>query len=104
MKRLSAKYRSLMGSDMNRELEPIYANANCVNCPSDWFFPPAETKGRMSIQPGSNLHCALVTCNECKVKQKCFDFANAHGCMGVWGGRIFTERNISEINRYGEVT
>ena len=104
MRRLSAKYRSLMDSDMTKELEPIYARANCKGCPSNWFFPPTEVRGRMSVQPGSNLHCGLVTCNGCKVKQKCFDFANAHGCMGVWGGRLFTERNISEINRYGEIT
>ena len=102
MRKLTAKARKLLDPDMNKELAPIYAEANCKDCPSEWFFPEI-VKGRMSIQPGSNLHCALLTCNECKVKQKCFDFADRNGCIGIWGGRIFNYKNISEINKYGDI-
>jgi len=91
------KEKKLLNEQMTENLETIYANANCTNCPSDWFFPPDGRGGRLSISPGSNLYNAFKTCNECKVKEKCFNFAKEHDCVGVWGGRLFTHRKISKI-------
>jgi hypothetical protein len=91
------KLKDLKNEKISKELNPIYKYANCTNCPSDWFFPPDGKGGRISISPGSNLYNAFKTCNECKVKQECFNFAKEYDCVGVWGGRLFTHRKISKI-------
>jgi hypothetical protein len=95
--------KKLLSEQITKELEAIYANANCTNCPSSWFFPD-NVRGKMPVYPGSNLHCAFATCNECKVKTECFNFAKAHDCVGVWGGRLFTWTGISKLNRNGDIT
>ena len=38
----------ILSEEMYNELKPIYADANCKNCPSEWFFP-AITKGKIII-------------------------------------------------------
>ena len=88
--------------DMEKELAIIYANANCKNCPSEWFFPES-TRGKLPVVPGSNLHSGFATCNECVVKTECFNLANAHDCLGIWGGRLFTYAGISQLNKYGNI-
>lgn len=95
--------KRLLNEQATKDLKTIYANANCTNCPSDWFFPK-NTRGRIRISEGSNLHCAFATCNGCKVKTECFNFAKENSCVGVWGGRLFTFSGISELNRYGDIT
>ena len=87
--------RQLRDENISKELDPIYKNANCLNCPSEWFFPE-NTKGKLSVKPGSNLFNAFTICNSCKVKTQCFNFANTHHCVGVWGGRLFTYRKLSK--------
>ena len=88
--------------DMEKELGVIYAKVNCKNCPSEWFFPES-TKGKLPVVPGSNLHSGFATCNECAVKQECFNFADAYDCLGVWGGRLFTYAGLSKLNKYGNI-
>ena len=88
------KSTKLQNENISEELEPIYEKANCVDCPSEWFFP-LNTKGKLSVKPGSPLYNAFATCNNCKVKTKCFNFAKKHSCVGVWGGRLFTFSKIS---------
>lgn len=92
----------LFDKEMSQNLKVIYANANCTNCPTEWFFPE-NVRGKMPIYPGSNLHCAFSVCNECKVKTECFNFAKANSCIGVWGGRLFTFAGISKLNKNGEI-
>lgn len=89
------KLKELKNENISKELNPIYLHANCKDCPSDWFFPP-ESKGRLSVKPGSNLYNAFATCNDCKVKTECFNFAKEHSCVGVWGGTLFTYAGISK--------
>jgi hypothetical protein len=97
------KEKKLLNEQITKELKVIYADANCTNCPSEWFFPENK-KGGVSAAPGSNLHCAFLTCNECKVKTECFNFARTYDCVGVWGGRLFTFAGISKLNRNGDIT
>ena len=33
------KHEEILSEEMFNELKPIYADANCKNCPSEWFFP-----------------------------------------------------------------
>ena len=83
--------KNAKSEEIANELHPIYKYANCVDCPSDWFFPPDKRGGRHNARPGSDLFNAFSTCNEC------FDFAKKYGCVGVWGGRLFTHRKISKV-------
>ena len=32
------KHEEILSEEMFNELKPIYADANCKNCPSEWFF------------------------------------------------------------------
>ena len=82
--------------NISKELEPIYKNANCINCPSEWFFPEPGNRGKPSVRPGSNLFNAFTLCSDCKVRKECFNFAYKHRCVGVWGGQLFTDRAISK--------
>ena len=83
--------------DMNvaKELDPIYAKANCKGESGDIFFPPIS-KGMPSAKFGSPLHKAFMICNECEVKIECFNFAVAHESVGVWGGRYFTLKGVAK--------
>ena len=89
--------KNAKSEEVAKELHPIYKYANCVDCPSDWFFPPDKRGGKHTAKPGSSLFNAFSTCNECKVKQECFDFAKKHGCVGVWGGKLFISGKISKV-------
>ena len=80
--------------NMSKELEPIYAKANCKGKNGTLFFP-LQGKGTPSVKPGTPLHEAFTICNECDVKEKCFNFAVAHECVGVWGGRYFGLQGVS---------
>ena len=89
--------KNAKSEEIAKELNPLYKYANCVDCPTDWFFPPDRRGGKHVANPGSNLFNAFTTCNGCKVKEECFNFAKKHGCVGVWGGRLFTHRKISKL-------
>ncbi len=82
------EHEQLLSEEMLNELKPIYADANCTNCPTEWFFP-AVTKGKIPSGPGTNLYNAKQICKECKVKEQCYEFAYKHRCLGVWGGVMF---------------
>lgn len=82
--------------NISRELEPIYAKANCKGKDGALFFP-TQGKGQPSVKPGTPLHEAFTICNECDVKQECFNFALAHEEVGVWGGRYFSLIGLSNI-------
>jgi len=82
--------------NVSRELEPIYAKANCKGKDNSIFFP-VQGKGMPSVQPGKPLHEAFTICNECDVKEECFNFALAHECVGVWGGRYFSLIGLSNV-------
>lgn len=82
------EHEAILTEEMYNELKPIHANANCKNCPSDWFFP-AVTKGRIPTGPGTNIYNAKQICSKCKVKEECYDFAYKHRCLGIWGGVLF---------------
>jgi hypothetical protein len=51
----------------------------------------------MSAKPGSLLHEAFTICNECDVKKECLEFALAHDCVGVWGGKYIGFAGVSPI-------
>ena len=89
--------KNAKSEEIVNELHPIYKYAKFVDCPSDWFFPPDKRGGRHNARPGSDLFNAFSTCNECKVKEECFNFAKKQGCVGVWGGKLFTHRKISKV-------
>ncbi len=89
MKKLFKDAESLRYEKVFEELTPIYKDANCTNCPTEWFFPP-DGRGKTSVAPGSNLFNAFSVCAECKVKEQCFTFAKRYRCIGVWGGKLFT--------------
>ena len=80
--------KKLLNEQMTEELKVIYADANCTNCPSEWFFP-AITKGKIPSGPGTNVYNAKQICGECKVQKECYNFAYKHHCIGVWGGVVF---------------
>ncbi len=84
--------------EMNKELEPLYKNANCTNCPTEWFFPSIQ-KGRPSEMPGSNLFKAYSVCADCTVKKECFNFATKYKCVGVWGGKLFSDSKRRNASR-----
>jgi len=84
----------LRDENIFRELEPIYAKANCKGKDGALFFP-IQGKGQPSVKPGTPLHEAFTICNECNVKQECFNFALAHEEVGVWGGRYFSLIGLS---------
>jgi hypothetical protein len=86
----------LRDENISRELEPIYAKANCKGKDGALFFP-SQGKGMPSVQPGKPLHEAFTICNECVVKEECFNFALAHECVGVWGGRYFSLIGLSNV-------
>ena len=88
------KDKLLRDENIKKELDHLHKYANCINCPSNWFFPPNK-KGGISVAPGSDLFNAFSICNECSVKQECFNFARNHECVGVWGGKLFTFNGIS---------
>ena len=90
------KMIQLRDENISKELEPIYAKANCKDKDNSLFFP-VQGKGMMSSKPGSPLHQAFIICNECNVKEECFNFALAHECVGVWGGRYFSLIGLSKI-------
>ena len=89
--------KNAKSEEVAKELKPLYKYANCVDCPTDWFFPLEKRGGKYKANPGSSLFNAFSTCNECKVKQECFDFAKKHGCVGVWGGKLFISGKISKV-------
>ena len=86
----------IRNENIAKELEPIYAKANCRGKRSELFFPPIG-KGTMSVKPGSLLHEAFTICNECDVKKECLEFALAHDCVGVWGGKYISFAGVSPI-------
>lgn len=86
----------LRDANVAKELEPIYAKANCKGKDGSLFFP-AHSKGMPSAKYGTPLHQAFTICNECDVKVECFNFALAHECVGVWGGRYFSLIGLSKI-------
>ena len=86
----------LRDADISKELEPIYAKANCRKKNTSLFFPELG-KGMPPSRPGTALHEAFTICNECDVKEECFNFAVAHECVGVWGGRYFSLIGLSKI-------
>ncbi len=98
MKKLFKDTESLDNKKIFNELTPLYKNANCINCPTEWFFPNIQ-KGRPSQVPGSNLFKAYSTCADCKVKKECFDFATKHKCVGVWGGKLFSDSKRRNASR-----
>ena len=81
--------QQLRDENISKELEPIYKNANCINCSSEWFFPTIG-KGKPSTKPGSPLYNAFALCADCKVIDLCKEFAIKHKCVGVWGGKLFS--------------
>ena len=91
----------LRDENVFRELEPIYAKANCKGKNGALFFP-IQGKGQPSVKPGTPLHEAFTICNECDVKEECFNFALAHEEVGVWGGRYFSLIGLSKIKTKGE--
>jgi len=72
--------------DLRKELEVIYSGASCTGCPSEWFFP-GPYKGRLGKD--SPVWFGLEICGSCKVRQECYNFAETHRCVGVWGGVLF---------------
>jgi len=88
--------KNAKSKEIAKELNPLYKYANCVDCPTDWFFPPNKRGGKHKANPGSDLFNAFTTCNGCKVKDECFNFAKKHGCVGVWGGKLFIGGKISK--------
>ena len=86
----------LRDENIAKELQPIYAKANCKGKSNAIFFPE-QTKGMPSAKPGTSLHEAFTICNECDVKEECFNFALAHECVGVWGGRYFSLIGLSKV-------
>ena len=88
--------KNAKSEEVAKELHPIYKYANCVDCPTDWFFPLEKRGGKYKAEPGSSLFNAFTTCNECKVKDECFNFAKKHGCVGVWGGKLFISGKVSK--------
>ena len=84
----------LRDENIAKELQPIYAKANCKGKDNSLFFP-TQGKGMPGSKPGTPLHEAFTICNECDVKEKCFNFAVAHECVGVWGGRYFGLQGVS---------
>jgi len=91
----------LRDENIAKELQPIYAKANCRGKDGALFFP-TQGKGMPSVQPGKPLHEAFTICNECDVKEECFNFAVAHDCVGVWGGRYFSLIGLSKVKIKGE--
>ena len=91
----------LRDENIAKELQPIYAKANCRGKDGELFFP-TQQKGMPSSKPGSPLHEAFTICNECDVKIECFNFALAHEEVGVWGGRYFSLIGLSKIKIKGE--
>jgi hypothetical protein len=93
-------FKSIFNNEhMTKELEQLYKKANCINCPTEWFFPNIQ-KGRPSDKPGTNLFKAYSVCADCTVKKECFDFAVKYKCIGVWGGKLFSDskrRNATKI-------
>jgi WhiB family redox-sensing transcriptional regulator len=60
--------------------------ALCSQTDPELFFPYWEM----------NNKDAKAICQECPVKQKCFDYAVSNNeTNGVWGGVDFTERRVS---------
>ena len=86
----------LRDENIAKELQPIYAKANCRGKDKELFFPP-QGKGMPGSKPGTPLHEAFTICNECDVKEECFNFAVAHEEVGVWGGRYFSLIGLSKI-------
>lgn len=90
------KLEKLKNQNMIRKLDLICAKANCKGKDGTLFFP-AESKGTPSVKPGTPLHEAFTICNECDVKEECFNFALTHHCVGVWGGRYFGLLGVSKV-------
>jgi hypothetical protein len=88
--------KNAKSKEIAKELDPLYKYANCVDCPTEWFFPLEKRGGKYKAEPGSSLFNAFTTCNECKVKDECFNFAKKHGCVGVWGGKLFIGGKVSK--------
>lgn len=84
--------------DMTKELEPLYKKANCINCPTEWFFPNTQ-KGRPSSKPGTNLFKAYAVCADCTVKKECLNFAVKYKCIGVWGGKLLSDSKSRNATR-----
>ena len=89
-----------VSGDINNELDVIHKHANCIGCPTSWFFPEPNVR-RMSTQYGSDGYNAYMTCKDCKVQAECFAFAEKHGCVGVWGGWRFTFKGKSKLRLRG---
>jgi hypothetical protein len=84
-------FKSIFNNEhMTKELEQLYKKANCTDSPSEWFFPAIQ-KGRPSEKPGSNLYKAYSVCADCTVKKECLNFAVKYKCIGVWGGKLFSD-------------
>ena len=93
----------LRDENIAKELQPIYAKANCRGKDNSLFFP-IQGKGMPPSKPGTPLHEAFMICNECEVKEECFNFAVAHEEVGIWGGRYFSLIGLSKIKLKEETT
>jgi len=87
---------------IDKELEKINKHANCVGCPSSWFFPDDSQGGQPKIKPGSDTYNAYMTCKVCVVKDECLAFARTHKCVGIWGGKRFNYKGEAKIKIKGE--
>lgn len=58
------------------------ASAACKGYPTEWWFPE---KG-MPKQSYTNMLKAKKLCENCPVKQECYEDGVAFGAMGIWGG------------------
>jgi len=55
--------KNAKSKEIAKELDPLYKYANCVDCPTDWFFPLEKRGGKYKAEPGSSLFNAFTTCN-----------------------------------------
>ena len=48
--------KNAKSEEVAKELKPLYKYANCVDCPTDWFFPLEKRGGKYKAEP---IQCVL---------------------------------------------
>jgi WhiB family redox-sensing transcriptional regulator len=71
---------------MQNELPP--KDGNCSGKPVSWFYPEPRTR---SIT--KETRAALSYCKECRVRERCLEYALKWEVHGIWGGTTENERH-----------
>ena len=60
----------------------------CNGMPTDWFYPEQH----MDNEERAKFAKAIQICNDCPIKETCYDHAVRHEDHGVWAGTTPRER------------